>query len=504
MMKKKLNFAKKNREKSPQSEYWKILIVDDDESVHTITKTVLSDFEFDSKGVIFISAFNGDEAKKILENEENISLILLDVVMEEDNAGLKLAQIIREELQNHTVRIVLRTGQPGYAPIRQVIDEYDINDYKEKTELTADKLYSTVISSLRNYRDLTLLERKNAIIEDNRLGLKEIINSSKKLFEQHHIDDFAQCIVSHLAGILHNKDHNAIYVSCGKSRNLGSCIVLGSSKKLLLDDKINLIPKEIFESGKSQFIGDSFFGYFESHLGNINILKITVESGFSENEKDLLEILSSNISIAFENIYLDNEIVETQKDVINTLGEVVESRSNETANHVKRVAEYSYLLGKKYGLSDEEAESIKTASPLHDVGKIGIRDSILLKPAKLTPSEYEEMKNHARIGYEILKTSNKHVMKTASVIALGHHEKYDGTGYPNGFKGDEIALEARIVAIADVFDALSQKRCYKDAWSFEESVETLKEQKGKHFDPHLVDLFLEDLDLLKEIIDRYK
>ena len=144
------------------------------------------------------------------------------------------------------------------------------------------------------------------------------------------------------------------------------------------------------------------------------------------------------------------------------------------------------------------------ASPMHDIGKVGIEDSILKKPGKLTTEEFEEMKNHSVIGYSILKSSKRAMLRAAAVVAHEHHEKYNGSGYPNGKKGKDIHIFARITAIADVFDALGSDRCYKKAWSLEKIVNLFQEERGEHFDPELTDLFLENLEEFLEIRDSHK
>ena len=202
--------------------------------------------------------------------------------------------------------------------------------------------------------------------------------------------------------------------------------------------------------------------------------------------------------------HLNKEIVDTQKEVIFTMGAIGESRSKETGNHVKRVAEYSRILALKYGLSVEEAELLKEASPMHDIGKVGIPDSVLKKPAKLNDEEWKIMKTHAELGYEMLKHSNKEILKAASIVAHEHHEKWDGSGYPRGLKGENIHIYGRITAVADVFDALGSDRCYKEAWPMVEIIEFFKEHKGTHFDPKLVDIFFENLDEFIYVRDKYK
>jgi len=206
-------------------------------------------------------------------------------------------------------------------------------------------------------------------------------------------------------------------------------------------------------------------------------------------------------------IQLNREIVATQREVISTMGAIGETRSKETGDHVKRVAEYSKLLALKCGLSLQEAEEIKMASPMHDIGKVGIADSILNKPGKLTEGEFEIMKTHAELGHEMLKGSQQPLLKTAAIISMEHHEKWDGSGYPRGLKGAEIHLYGRITAIADVFDALGHDRVYKKAWPLEQILELFKEGRGKHFDPSLIDLFLKNLNdflSIKETFDGRK
>jgi response regulator RpfG family c-di-GMP phosphodiesterase len=193
------------------------------------------------------------------------------------------------------------------------------------------------------------------------------------------------------------------------------------------------------------------------------------------------------------------ESIEAQREIIYILGEATESRSSETGSHIKRVAKYSYLLAKLYGLSDKEADLIKIASPLHDIGKVAIPDSILLKPGKLTEDEFNIMKTHAQIGYGILSHSTGLVCTSAATIALQHHEKWDGTGYPNQFKGEEIHIYGRIICICDVFDALMSKRVYKDSWNLEKVVALFCEQNGRHFDPELCGLFLENIEQFEAI-----
>ncbi len=204
-----------------------------------------------------------------------------------------------------------------------------------------------------------------------------------------------------------------------------------------------------------------------------------------------------------QSIKLNDEILATQREVISTMGAIGETRSKETGSHVRRVAEYSKLLALKIGLSEEEAEELKMASPMHDIGKVAIPDSILNKPAKLTKEEFEIMKTHAQLGYEMLGHSHQKLLRSAAIVASQHHERWDGNGYPYKLSGEDIHIYGRITAIVDVFDALGHDRVYKKAWKMEDILELFKNERGKQFDPTLVDLFMNNLDEFLAIKRRF-
>lgn len=201
---------------------------------------------------------------------------------------------------------------------------------------------------------------------------------------------------------------------------------------------------------------------------------------------------------------LNHEIEDTQREVVFTMGSIGESRSKETGNHVKRVAEYSKLLALYYGLDKEEAEMLKQASPMHDIGKVAIPDAVLNKPGRFDEEERRIMDTHAALGYDMLKHSNRPLLQMAATVAYEHHEKYNGTGYPRGLRGEEIHIYGRITALADVFDALGSDRVYKKAWDDEKIFALFKEERGEHFDPRLVDIFFDHLDEFLAIRETFK
>jgi len=198
------------------------------------------------------------------------------------------------------------------------------------------------------------------------------------------------------------------------------------------------------------------------------------------------------------------EIKEREFELLNRLISALEYRDIETANHITRMANYSRLIAKHlFPVDSPMASLIFLAAALHDIGKIGISDKILSKPEKLSEEEFTQMKRHTLIGYDILKDSSSDVIQLAAVIALTHHERHDGSGYPRGLKGEEIPIAGRIVAIADYFDALMSKRVYKDAWSIEKVLEALKERSGKIFDPVCLENFFKNLDEILQIKEKY-
>ena len=498
----KLRFAsKKDSELIKNDVIWKVLIADDEPEVHTITKTVLSNFEFENSKLEFISTYSGEETIKVLKEQTDIAIVLLDVVMETDDAGLIVAKRIRDELDNHMIRIILRTGQPGSAPEKEVINRYEINDYKEKTELTTTKLYTTVMSALRSFRDL-------ATIEQNRTGLHKIIDATRSIFEIHSLELFAEGVLTQLISIL-KLNHNSMIIKqidgFSLEKDNGHFEVVAATGNFknksfeeITDGYIKDLINKVITEKKSFFDKNNYIGYFNTENEKANIIFMTGCDEINALDKNLIEIFSSNVAVAFDNIYLNKEIIDTQLELVETLGEIVEKRSEVLSEHVKRVSYLSYFLAKEYGMNEKEATMLKVASPMHDIGKIGISDSILLKPDTLSSTEFEEMKKHTKIGYDILKNSKREILKTASIIAFQHHERYDGKGYPNELKADEIHIYGRISAIADVFDALTHERCYKEAWPIEKVLELLKEEKGKHFDPKLVDIIFDNIEHIKE------
>ncbi len=488
-------------------ETWKLVIADDEEEVHALTRMVLSGFSFEGRGLSFLSAFSGEETKKLLEDNPDTAVVLLDVVMEKDDAGLAVVRHIREDLQNRFARIILRTGHPGQAPEHEVVSTYDINDYKSKTELTAQKLFTAVTAALRSYRDIRTIEK-------NRCGLELILGSTGELFEIKALEKFAGGVLSQLSELIRVGSDGPALMPSGFAarRQHGEFRIMagagsyrehvGEPVQAVVSDEMRLELQQVIDRRASLFEQDRFYGYFATKGGIANVVAMECGRRLSPLDHDLIRILASNVGIAFDNVYLNREIEDTQREVIHTLGEVVETRSQETALHTVRVGESAGLLTRLAGLGEDEARLVELAAPMHDIGKIGIPDQVLNKPGKLNGAEYELMKTHTNLGYDILRKSSRPIMQAAATVALQHHEKWDGSGYPQGLAGDGIHIYGRIVGVCDVFDALSNQRVYRDVVAVEHVIEIMRSERGKHFDPKLIDLFLEHLDEFTAIQER--
>ena len=477
---------------------WKVLIVDDESEVHRITKVTLSQFRFDGKNITFLHAYSASEARDILQQESEIALVLLDVVMETDDAGLQVVKFIREKLQNHSVRIVLRTGQPGQAPEDDVVESYDINDYKDKTELTSQKLRTLIRASLRSYRDIISLQR-------NKRGLEKVIQASKGIFEKIALETFVEGALEQLTALLELEDttiYNIKHAYELKNTELEVLHSTATDKHAITTPSSDAILQEAIREKSNIYHETEVVIYCKNPRHNL-IFHIEGTQELSEVDIHLLNLFTENIVVALENIRLNEVIEDNQKEIMYRLGEVVESRSKESGSHVKRVANYTALLAKLMGMDSDQVETLKQASPLHDIGKVGIPDAVLNKPAKLDADEWAIMQTHAKLGYDMLYDSDIPLLRTGAAIAMYHHEKWDGSGYPNGLKGEDIPIEGRLTALADVFDALGSKRCYKEPWGIENIMDLINSESGKHFDPNLVKLLNDNLEEFMVIRRKY-
>jgi response regulator RpfG family c-di-GMP phosphodiesterase len=488
---------------------WKVLIADDEPEIHDVTRLVLGNFEFAARPLEFLSAYSAAEARELLRRHPDTAVLLLDVVMESEQAGLGLVRSIRGELGNPFVRIVLRTGQAGQAPETEVIAAYDINDYKEKTELTASRLATTMYAALRAYRDMRA-------IEAHRSGLESVIRASAQVFARQNSRDFATAVLSQL-GELVGLERGALYCTvergdAGATETFRIAAATGDYRPLLDGNAEDALPapiaaslREAFHDKRHHFDRDHYVLHFTDSRQTESLLFVGEGWDLSPLDYKLVELFCTNVSIAFDNLHLKDELLEQQQDMLYLLAGAAETRSQETANHVRRVGLLAELLGRRLGLDPSLCEMLRHAAPLHDIGKIGIPDTILNKPGPHTPEEAAVMRTHAAIGARLLGASRRPVMRLAAEIALAHHENWDGSGYPQGLAGEAIPVGGRITMVADVFDALGSRRCYKAPWQPAQIRAHMQAGRGRKFDPAIVDrLFAcwdEALDLRRALPD---
>ena len=476
------------------------MVVDDEPDVHEVTTMIFKRFQLDGRPLEIFHAYTGIAARDVLQRQSDIALVLLDVVMETERSGLDFVRWCREELGNRFVRIVLRTGQPGQAPEQQVIVDYDINDYREKTELDRKRFFTVMITALRGYRDIMEVEQARQLQLRYRSGLERVLEATNSLFEHRRLTDFAGGLLEQIMAILRLSEKGVLVQARGVSgvqsgQEFEMLASFPESKSpSALDPDLTAALSRALDVKASGLNGDIFVGYYPSRTPKITLLAIKGAGHIDDFDMQLLKVFSSGIAIAFDNILLNQEVLDTQGELIHRMGDAVESRSHEAGFHVKRMAELSHRLALAYGMSPEEADIVRRAAPMHDIGKIATPDAVLLKTSRLTPDEWEIMRQHPALGHSILDGSKRPVIAAAAMIAHQHHEKIDGSGYPQGLVGDDINVYARIVAVADVFDALSHVRCYKPAWPMVDVLNYLREASGTHLDANIVKLLIENLD----------
>ena len=499
---------------------WRMLVVDDEPEVHSITRLVLADFSFKGRPLVFLSAYSAAEARAVLLSEPEVAVILLDVVMETDDAGLKLVHTIRNEFGNRHVRIILRTGQPGQAPERAVILGYDINDYKAKSQLTAQQLFTTVVAALRSYEDI-------ATIEANRRGLEKILEASSSLFQTRSMKLFAAGVLTQLGALIgaapdailcvrlgrwggDSGERNRLYVLAGTGRYESA--IDEPAEDHVEPEVMELVRRAMAERGHV---------YEPAHAGcpGCCALYMATANGREENvvylrsnrplsglDQRFLEIFCDKIALGFDNLALLEKLRRSQESLLATLLDITDPvliddegvhDSLLIASLSDRIAHQLRANGQFVDQVDEAfLDLIGLASILHDVGNIAVDSAILAKPGQLDEGERRDMERHTAVGGKILDRASRRVdergyLTLGAEIARHHHENFDGSGYPERLAGDAIPLAARIVAVADTYDALISRRPYRDALSHELALAEIQRMSGRRFDPVVVEAFFQ-------------
>jgi response regulator RpfG family c-di-GMP phosphodiesterase len=474
----------------PPRHVWKVLVVDDEPDVRTMTRLCLKDFRFASRELQFLEAASAAEARALLAEHSDIAVALVDVVMETDDAGLQLVNYIRNELGNSLIRLIIRTGQPGMAPERAVIDNFDIDDYKDKSELTATRLYTSVRSAIKAYRDLRAIEL-------NRAGLARLLAAAPEIYRlgANSVSEFFNAILTQVIGLCHLSDSSFISTIDGLVATVDGADIqvhavtgsLDRSPRFLeiqrqcVDFVLNAVPPAKQREGAVVLP-------LTNEGKVIGCIYLEPTSGLPEADMHLIRLLAQQCSSALENVKLHIDLKQSFDHAIDMLAEVAEFKDKGTGDHVSRIGEYTTLLATAMGIPEAEAASYGAASRLHDVGKVGVADNILRKPGPLSATEREAMRAHTEIGAVVL--SHDESFALAREISLGHHERWDGGGYPMGRPSRVLHLATRIVSVVDVFDALISERPYKDAWDSDRAARAIANGAGTQFDPEVVVAFL--------------
>jgi response regulator RpfG family c-di-GMP phosphodiesterase len=469
---------------------WKILVVDDEADMRTLTRLNLKGFTFNNQELQFLEAASADEARHLLRTHDDIAIALLDVVMETDDAGLRLVEFIRNELGNKMTRLIIRTGQPGVAPERYVIDNFDIDDYKDKTELTATRLYTTVRSALKSYRDLKTIDL-------NRIGLAHVLNAAPDLYRisNSSLSTFFEGVLTQIVGLCNLAEMSFIstidgMVATFDGQTVNVMATTGPTSDHHRFEEIRQqcsaaiasgrLPEKIRQNGIiiPLMVGGRPVGF----------IYVEPTRPLSSADIDLLKIMAQQCSSALENLRLHLDLHNAYDNAIDMLADIAEFKDKTTGQHIRRIDNYSRMVAGELGIPEGEAALFGKASRLHDVGKIGIPDEILRKRGKLTAEEFEIMKMHVTIGASIL--SHDRSLSIAREVALSHHERWTGGGYPSGRPSSETSLLTRIVSVVDVFDALISRRPYKEPWPVADAAAYIEGAAGSQFDPAVVAAFL--------------
>ena len=486
----------KNISKLEQNCDTQILIIDDSRFLQKHITAILTYRNYNT-----FSAFTAKEGLELLENND-INLIILDMELP-DTHGLEFLRKLRKNKLFNDVPVMILSAHNDAELVR---DSYKAGafDFIRKPFHIEELLLKVDISVDADRKSRAIMQQKQ-VLNTYKEELEENLNISNENFsEAYKISQEYQKAIDE-STILSRTDSNG-KITYANDR---FCEVTGYTQDELLGKTHGFMkdpqtPITIYEDLWDTITsGKVWHGQLKNSTKNKNSYYAnTTIVPIIDSHDNIIEYLAIRDDIT-EIILAHKYMNDAQKEIIYKMGDIGESRSLETGQHVKRVAEYSKLLATFIGLSKEETETLYAASPMHDIGKVGIPDSILKKPAKLTADEWEVMKTHSELGYNILKDSPSDIFQAAAILAHEHHERWDGSGYPNALKEDTIHIFGRITAVADVFDALGSKRCYKGGWTLEKIITYFKEEKAKHFDPQLVDILLENMNDFLEIKEKY-
>jgi PAS domain S-box-containing protein len=455
---------------------YNVLYAEDDSKTQSIFKGVLE--------TLFTHVQAANDGKEAIEYFQNkhFDIVITDINMPKTN-GFELAEFIKSISPATPILIISALGD--YSQLSRAIelgvDGYilkpiDTEKFMNKIRKIVEKLDST---TKHRHHETLLREYKEAIDRSSivsKTDVNGLITYANEAFTK-----ISQYSTSELLG----KPHNII-----RHPDMPASVYEDLWRTIKAKKPWRGIVKNRKKDGSAYYV--------QTLVNPILNEKGEIEE-FIAIRHDITELESYRENLEERLRESMDEIIQTQKEIVYTMGAIGEKRSKETGLHVKRVAHYSYTLARLYGLDEKEAQLLKEASPMHDIGKVGVPDSVLQKPGPLNDEEWEIIKQHSTIGYDMLKHSNREILKAAALIAHEHHEFWNGKGYPRGLKGEDIHIFGRIIAIVDVYDALGHDRVYKKAWPLEQIIELFQKEKGEQFDPILSEIFLKNIEHFETI-----
>lgn len=476
---------------------WQVLVVDTDARLADLVRESLLDVYAGGRPIEVRSACDPATGLEAIMAAPDTAVLVVSMSLRSGLDGLTLADQARAVPGAEELRVIVVTEQASTASVRQLIAVNDVDDVIADDALNAARLFSSVFRSLRYYRELTI-ER------DTRHAIERMVDESASLQRGLDVSTLARGWLDQLCAILGIQQ-------AGDDRAEAVMVQLdaqGGAQALAACGRLTRLPPDCVPASVLMAVrtvdplpGTSAWrradGEFVARMRCDADIDVAIfarsESAFTEVSGSAISVFCRHVLMSLSAQQLEAAATRSQNRLIMMLGEAIERRSMETGNHVRRVGEYSRLLGRLCGLRRDETELLLIAAALHDAGKVAIPDAILNKPGRLTAEERTVMQTHAAIGARMFEGQDTPVLEAARVIALQHHERWDGRGYPNGLSGQDIHIYGRIAGIADVFDALASDRVYKRAWPMEKVLDLLREERGRQFDPQLVDLMLAHL-----------
>lgn len=492
--------------KQPPRAPLKILVVDGDPALLAMAHQALDDLSIDGAGLTLIGAATAAEAREALYNNPDIALVLLEAVLEEPRAGLDLIRHIRSDLGNQRTVAVVCTAHPDQVSEAEAVETFEANDYRPKDRLTARALRTAVLGHLRAYASLQT-------IAQGRKGLARMLVATTGLLELRTPDLLFPNILPRVVGLLGIGHHALLCVqgdTLPRDRKIRVRASIGRFAKWkdvevaeMDEPRVTAALERLSPSSETIVESDFCALRLRANGGITGMIYVEGRNDGSAREWQLLELFRNKCSIAFENALLIEELNTSQKATVLAMASIAEYKDSAAPGHLQRierlVGEVARELHRRGQFSDQLdadfVEKVGLASLLHDVGMLSVSEEMLGVPGELANNDMLTIQRHTEIGHRILSEAavplrGRSLLSIAAEIARYHHERYDGSGYMEGLRGNAIPISARIMAVADVFDALITQRPYRAPWTVEQALAWIVERSGREFDPQVVDAFL--------------